>query len=311
MDILKLIFSSAFIFIVIRVSTPLIFASLSGLVAEKSGITNIGIEGIMLSSALVGVLASAFFKNAYIGLLVTCIFGMMMGLLLAVSIINLGANPVLSGLALNMLAQGGTVFVLYLITGDKGISAGINSLVVPNIAIPIIKDIPIIGKILSGHNLLTYLSFISVALIHVVLYKTKFGIRLRSVGENPDAAVSVGIDVNRTRYFALMVSGGLAALGGAFMSMGYLSWFSANMTAGRGFIGLAATTMGMGKPVGVMLASLLFGMTDALANSLFDINVPSQFIQMIPYISTVVGLSFYSYKSSNRKVKKNEKKSNN
>lgn len=311
MDILKLIFSSAFIFIVIRVSTPLIFASLSGLVAEKSGITNIGIEGIMLSSALVGVLASAFFKNAYIGLSVTCIFGMMMGLLLAVSIINLGANPVLSGLALNMLAQGGTVFVLYLITGDKGISAGINSLVVPNIAIPIIKDIPIIGKILSGHNLLTYLSFISVALIHVVLYKTKFGIRLRSVGENPDAAVSVGIDVNRTRYFALMVSGGLAALGGAFMSMGYLSWFSANMTAGRGFIGLAATTMGMGKPVGVMLASLLFGMTDALANSLFDINVPSQFIQMIPYISTVVGLSFYSYKSSNRKVKKNEKKSNN
>lgn len=311
MDILKLIFSSAFIFIVIRVSTPLIFASLSGLVAEKSGITNIGIEGIMLSSALVGVLASAFFKNAYTALLVTCIFGMMMGLLLAVSIINLGANPVLSGLALNMLAQGGTVFVLYLITGDKGISAGINSLVVPNIAIPIIKDIPIIGKILSGHNLLTYLSFISVALIHVVLYKTKFGIRLRSVGENPDAAVSVGIDVNRTRYFALMVSGGLAALGGAFMSMGYLSWFSANMTAGRGFIGLAATTMGMGKPVGVMLASLLFGMTDALANSLFDINVPSQFIQMIPYISTIVGLSFYSYKSSNRKVKKNEKESNN
>ena len=168
------------------------------------------------------------------------------------------------------------------------------SKVVPSIEIPLIKDIPILGEILSGHNVLTYVALLSVVVVYVLVNKSPLGLRIRSVGENPDAAESVGISVVKTRFIALMITGILSGLGGAFMSMGYVSWFARDMAAGRGYIALAAQNLGNATPIGTCLASFLFGIADALSSSLQILSVPAEFIQMIPYVTTVIGLIVYA-----------------
>lgn len=302
---LDTIMSADFIFIVIRVTTPLLFAALSALFAQKAGIVNIGVEGYMLTAALLGVVFSHYTQNVWISVFLTLLVTGLFSLIIAFSIIQFGTDEVLSGLAFNMFASGFTVFTLYQLTGDKGLSASLQSKVMPSINIPIIKDIPVLGTIISGHHILTYVSIISVLLVWFVLYRTKYGVKVRAVGENSKAAESVGINVNRIQYSALLVSSVFAALGGMFMSMGYLSWFSGNMTSGRGFIGLAATTMGQVEPLGVMLSSLLFGLADALSNSILNTNIPSEFLQMIPYIATILGLVLYSVRKNKVERKKN------
>ncbi|MFA6655171.1 MAG: ABC transporter permease, partial [Bacillota bacterium] len=188
----------------------------------------------------------------------------------------------------------GTVFLLYVVAGDKGVSSSLPSKVLPDWHIPVIKEIPVLGAILGKQNALTYMSLIAVVLVYLFLFKTSFGLRLRAVGENPDAADSVGISVHRVQFVALAISGALAGMGGAHLSMGYVSWFSRNMTSGRGFIALAAETLGYRHPVGVFLASLLFGFADALSNYMQSLRVPGEFVQMIPYLLTLVALTIYS-----------------
>jgi len=151
-----------------------------------------------------------------------------------------------------------------------------------------------VGEILSGHNVLTYLAFLSVLVIYIFLYKTPLGLRIRAVGENIDAATSVGINVRGIQFLSLILSGILGGFGGAYMSMGYVSWFSRDMTAGRGFIALAAEAMGGGAALGTMLTSLLFGFADSLSNSLQALRIPAEFVQMIPYLATIIGLVIYS-----------------
>ena len=186
------------------------------------------------------------------------------------------------------------MFLLSVICGDKGVSTSMASKVVPSVEIPLIKDIPILGEILSGHNVLTYVALLSVVVVYVLVNKSPLGLRIRSVGENPDAAESVGISVVKTRFIALMITGILSGLGGAFMSMGYVSWFARDMAAGRGYIALAAQNLGNATPIGTCLASFLFGIADALSSSLQILSVPAEFIQMIPYVTTVIGLIVYA-----------------
>jgi len=302
-SLLSTIFSANFLFSILRLTTPILLAALAALITDRAGVMNIGLEGIMLCAALAGVVGSAYTHNAFIGLLVAMLIGTLLGVIMAYCALNLKTDIILTGIAINLFASGGTVFILYAICKDKGASTSLASLTLPAISIPLIKDIPFLGTVLSGHNFLTYVAFIAVFLIWVLLYKTPLGLRIRVVGENPNAAESVGINVKKTQYYVLMISGVLASLGGAYMSMGYMDKFARDMVAGRGFIALAAEALGTGTPLGVMFSSLIFGAADALASNLQVLQVPVQFIQMIPYLLTIVGLIVYSV-SKTRQIKK-------
>jgi simple sugar transport system permease protein len=216
--------------------------------------------------------------------------GVLFSALLAYFHLYLGTNIILAGTAFNILASGGTVFLLYMLTGDKGSSSTLASGMVPTINIPFIQDIPFLGTVLSGHNIFVYLAFILAFLINKLIYNTKFGAHLRAVGEEPVAATSVGINVRKTKFQAILISGFLASLGGLNLSMAYLSSFQRDMTAGRGFIALAAVYLGGRKPWGTVLAAIIFGVADALSNQLGTLNIPSQLVQMIPYVITILAL---------------------
>jgi simple sugar transport system permease protein len=292
--VLKAIFSSLFVASVLRISTPLILPALGGLVSELAGVLNIALEGIMLVSAFTGVVFSAYTQNIWIGVLAGIISGILISALLAYFHLWLETDIFLAGIAINIMATGGTVFLLYVLTGDKGNSSTLASGMVPTIHIPIIQNIPEVSTILSGHGIFTYLAFIFAWLVSVLLYRTRLGVHMRAVGENPVAAASLGIKVKRTQLIAILFSGFLASLGGLTMSMSYLTLFQREMTAGRGFIALAAVYLGGRKPLGTLLAALLFGFADALSSQLGSLNIPSQLVQMIPYIITILALVVYA-----------------
>ncbi|MFO7886931.1 MAG: ABC transporter permease [Eubacteriales bacterium] len=308
MTVFEILISANFLRVILRVTTPILFATLAGAVSSRSGIFNIALEGIMLLSALIGVIFSAIFNSAWLGLLSAIFFGCLVGLFLGFLVLKFKTNDILAGIAINLMAAGGTIFMLFLVSGDRGVSSSIDSLVLPNVNIPLIQNIPFLGRVLSGHNVLTYFVFISVFLMHMFMYKTPLGLKIRAVGENPNAAESVGINVHKIQYIALGLSGVLSGFGGAFLSMGYLSYFTTNMTAGRGFIGLAANAMGRSTPIGGMLVALLFGTSDAMANVFQGgIDIPNELIRMIPYITVIVGLSAFSYRNMKKKERTIEK----
>jgi simple sugar transport system permease protein len=308
-NLIEIIFTANFGYAVLRVTTPILFAALGALISSRAGVINISLEGTMLTAALVGVVFSGISQSPWIGLMAAVLAGMLMGLTIAFFSLNLKTDIILAGIALNLMAGGGTIFALFVVSGDRGISSSIRSHVLPMIRIPYIQDTPVIGRILSGHNVLTYMSIIAVVVIYYLVYKTPLGLRIRAVGENSHAADSVGISVNKVQYIALIISGALAGFGGAYMSMGYVSWFSTNMTAGRGFIAMAANALGMATPFGVLLTSLLFGFADALSNSLHSLRIPSQFVQMIPYVATILGLLIYSIQQTSKanRIRKEQK----
>lgn len=301
-----LILTPEFGYSVIRVTTPILFAALGAVIANTAGIANIALEGLMLIAALVGVVVSSLTGSAWIGLFAAVLSGVIFAGILAFFTLYYKTNVILGGIALNLFASGGTVFFLYLFAHDKGTSASIASKVLPQVHIPFLKDIPVLGQILSGHNILTYMAMLAIVVIYFMFKKTAFGYRLRAVGENPNAADSVGINVMRTKAIALLLSGALAGLGGAFMSMGYVSWFARDMVAGRGWIAIAAEAMGKSSTLGTSLTSLLFGFTDATANTLRSLGIPSELLGTLPYVATLLGLIIYAV-SENRKKKKKTK----
>ncbi|MEG0151736.1 MAG: ABC transporter permease [Cellulosilyticaceae bacterium] len=302
--ILDILLTPEFGYSVIRVTTPILFAALGAVIANTAGIANIALEGIMLIAAFVGVIVSAFVGNAWVGLIAAVLAGMIFAGVLAFFTLYYKTNVILGGIALNMFASGGTVFFLYLFTGDKGTSASLASKTLPQINIPIIKDIPILGQIISGHNILTYVAMVAVVVIFIMFKKTAFGYRLKAVGENPNAADSVGINVIKTKATALVLSGALAGLGGAFMSMGYVSWFARDMVAGRGWIAIAAEAMGKSSTIGTAVTSLLFGAADATSNSLGVLGIPSELLRILPYVATILGLIGYAIAEDRKKKKK-------
>ncbi len=311
-NIWEIIFTTDFIFSVVRVTTPILLAALGAIVSDRAGVVNIGLEGIMLMAAITGVVISAQTQSALIGLFAAVCAGILIALILGYFVLEMKSNIILGGIAVNLFASGGSVFLLYVLTGEKGTSSSLASKVVPNINIPIIKDIPIIGEIISGHNLITYIAILSVVAVYLMLNKTPMGTKIRSVGENYHAAESVGINVKKVRYIALGLSGMFAGLGGAFLSMGYVSWFSRDMSAGRGWIALAAEAMGGGNTIGTTITALIFGFAQAFANSLQGLNIPSELITIIPNVVTVLGLCIFAITKTTkvRKVKANEKNNN-
>lgn len=289
-------FTIDFLFMWIRVATPILWAALGASICEKSGVVNLGLEGIMLIAALFGVIGSAFGGGLFWGIAAGVLSAVVVSVLFAYFHLILKANSVLCGTAINTIAAGLTVFVLQLLTGEKGSSSSLNSFQFPTLNIPIVENIPVLGRILSGHNILTYMGLLMVLFIHLFFYRTPIGLRIRAVGETPKAAESVGINVVRIRLLAILLCGIMAGFGGMYLSMGYLPMFTRDMVAGRGFIALAANAMGQSTPVGVLVSSLLFSFFDGLSNILQMLRIPAEFIQMLPYAATILFLTLYSIK---------------
>ena len=289
-------FTIDFLFMWIRVATPILWAALGASICEKSGVVNLGLEGIMLIAALFGVIGSAFGGGLFWGIAAGVLSAVVVSVLFAYFHLILKANSVLCGTAINTIAAGLTVFVLQLLTGEKGSSSSLNSFQFPTLNIPIVENIPVLGRILSGHNILTYMGLLMVLFIHLFFYRTPIGLRIRAVGATPKAAESVGINVVRIRLLAILLCGIMAGFGGMYLSMGYLPMFTRDMVAGRGFIALAANAMGQSTPVGVLVSSLLFSFFDGLSNILQMLRIPAEFIQMLPYAATILFLTLYSIK---------------
>lgn len=284
-----------FLFSVIRVSTPLVFGALAACITKKAGLMNLAIESMMLASALAGVLVSGATQSLLLGMLAGFAAAIAITLIISYAAFVMKCDLYLTSIAMNTALVGGTVFVMFLATGQKANTAGsIASLSISNWNIPLIKDIPVLGDILSGHNILTYVAFAMIFLVWFLLYKTKIGLRIRSVGENPNAAESVGISPRRIYFLSFGLSGFIAALGGMYMAMGYLSWFARDMMAGRGFISMSAMNIASGEPVSAALAALMFGSADALSNYMQMGKFPSELISMFPYVFTIVLLVLMS-----------------
>lgn len=284
--VLKLMASTAFLSSIIRITIPILFAALAATITSRAGVSNIGIEGTMSLTALFAIVFSSLTGSMFLGVLGAVIVGVMLSLAIGVFAFQLKTNIILCGIAINTLGEGGAVLLLYMFTGAKSDTASLGAFSLPTL----FDNIPIIG----GHSVLTYLALLSVVLVYILLYKTPLGVRIRAVGENPNAADSVGVGVNKIRYISLALCGVLAGLAGAYMSMSYMTMFSKGMIAGRGFIALAAEAMGRGEPVGVLLSSLLFGFAQATANYVKGTSLPAQLVDAIPYVVTILGLSIYA-----------------
>lgn len=287
---------------ILRAATPILFATLGASIAAKAGITNMALEGMMLFSALFGVIFSSITQSAWVGLLITIVIGGLMGMVLAFFVLNLKTDEILAAVAINLVATGGTVLIMVAFSGDRGVSSSIRSVAAPTVTIPFISQIPFIGKVISGQNVLTWFALISVLVLHLFLYKTPLGLSIRAVGENKNAAESVGISSKKIQYIALIISGALAAAGGFYLSGGYMNMFTKDMSNGRGFIALAASSMGGNTPVGGFLVSLLFGIAQALANIMqLKSIMPYEIVLMVPYLTTLIGLGVYYYAQKKRK----------
>ncbi len=308
-QLISMVFTTSFGYSIIRITSPILFAALAAVVAEKAGVSNIGLEGIMGISALFGVLFAYWRNNWLVGVLGALVVGAFLGLIMGFFALKLKTDIILAGIAINLMGGGGTIFLLYLFTGLKGNTASLTTpaMLTPRINIPLVQDIPVLGPILSGHSILTYVAFLLVLLVWVLLYKTATGLRIRAVGENPNAADSVGVSVLKIQYIALAISGALSGLGGAYMSMYYSQSWNTGIIAGRGFIALAAQAMGQGEPVGAMLSSLLFGFASALGNKMEGMpGFSSYLVAAIPYAVTIIGLVLYAAATIKR-IKKTRK----
>jgi simple sugar transport system permease protein len=273
-------------------SVPLIFGAMAGVLSERSGVINIAIEGQLLAGAFISGIIASLTQNTWAGLVVAPIAGMSIAWLLAVFAIKYGIDQVVLGFVLNVLVIGLTNFLYkkLLIPYQETWNAGGTF---SPIEIPILSKIPVLGPIFFAQSIIVYLMYVVVAIIHIALFKSKWGLRTRSVGEHPTAAESVGIDVNKVRFRNVLIAGAVAGLGGAFFTLGAVGAFSKEMTAGKGFIALAALIFGRWSPLGAVAAALIFGFADNLQGILTIIGtpIPSEFMLMAPYIATIIAVS--------------------
>lgn len=273
-------------------ATPIALAALCGVISERCAVINIAIEGIMLTSALAAVVAGTMTHNLYIGLLVAMLTGAILAAVHAVLCISFKVDQIVSGVAINIFAAGATSFISARFM-EKNADLLNNSGVFPQIPIPLLAKIPLLGPIFFENGLIVYLAIILTVLIHIVLFYTPWGLRTRAVGEHPRAADTLGINVYLVRYVNVILGGMVAGVGGAYFTIGSVGRFDEIMTAGKGFIGLAAMIFGKWNPFGAFASSLIFGFADSLQIKLqiLRVPIPSEFLLMAPYIVTMIVLA--------------------
>jgi ABC-type uncharacterized transport system permease subunit len=274
----------------LRYATPLAFAAMGGLFSERSGVVNIGLEGMMLSGAFFGILGADKLNSWALGLLCAALAGAGFALVHAFFAIHLRADQIVGGFAINFLALGITGYLFIDIYGGEGTPPDISE--IPDVHLSFLSDWYFIGPVLGQLNLMIWLAALTVLLTWVVMFKTPIGLRIRAVGEHPRAADTVGISVYKIRYAAVVLSGILAALGGAYLSIGFVNSFNQNMTAGRGYIALAAVIFGNWRPWGAAAAALLFGFSSALAQRLPAYSESAAVLfQALPYVLTLIAVA--------------------
>ncbi len=283
------------------ITTPLVFGSLSGVLCERSGVVNIAIEGQLLAGAFTASLVSSITHNAYAGLFAAALAGVLVSFLLAAFSIKYVVNQIIVGVVLNVLVSGLTGFLFEKIMKIKVDGATIYNQPVqlPDLPIPVLSQIPVIGPTLFRQSIIGYLMLVLVAAVWFGLFRTRWGLRIRAVGEHPKAADTVGINVNRTRFLNVLAGGAVAGVGGAYFTLVAVSSFSKDMTGGLGFIALAALIFGRWNPIGAALAALLFGVAGNLQSilSLAGTPIDGQFLAMLPYALTILAVSGFVGKS--------------
>ncbi|GAB4420254.1 MAG: ABC transporter permease [Anaerolineae bacterium] len=273
-----------------RFVTPILLAALGGLICERVGVFNIALEGLMLTGAFAAVVGSYYAGSAVGGVLAAALAGAALAAIFALFAITLRGDMIVLGIALNLLAAGLTVFLLRTIFGVKGAFQDPSIQGLGKIDLPGIETLPILGPLLSGHSWLIYLSWLLVVGMQLLLFRHALGLRMRGVGEHPEAAATLGVNVTALRYLAVLLSGALCGLAGAQLSLGNVTLFVENMSAGRGWIAVVAVMFGQAHPLGVFAASLLFGLADSIGFRLQGLQMPSQFTGMVPYVVTLVSL---------------------
>jgi general nucleoside transport system permease protein len=276
----------------VLLSVPLIFGALSGVLCERAGVVNIAIEGQLLAGAFLSALVGSLTDSLLAGLIAAIVAGVAVSWILAVFAVKYFVDQVIVGVVVNTLVLGVTSF-LYTSVMTEDPERYNSPPVMQPIAIPILSDIPVIGPVLFNQSLIVYLMYAIVVTIHLALFRTRWGLRVRAVGEHPKAADTVGIDVNRLRFRNVLLGGVVAGLGGAFFTLASVGAFGTNMTAGKGFIALAAMIFGRWSPLGAVGAALLFGFADQLQQvlSIIGTPIPSQFMLMAPYLATLFAVA--------------------
>ena len=290
---MELLLGAGVIAATLRLATPIAFAALGGVITERSGVTNIALEGCMLVGAFFGILAADKTGSPALAVVIGLLAGTALAAIHAVASVTWRADQIVTGMALNILALGVTSYLNYEIYGS-GVPSGVQLL--PALSLDFLAGVPFVGGVIGRQNVLVWLALVLVIVLQLYLFRTVAGLRLRAVGEHPRAADTVGIDVRRTRYWAVLASGAIAALGGVYLTVADTGSFTDGLTNGRGFIGLAAMIFGRWTPLGAAAAALIFGYGDALSVSLQgaaigELRFPVQLLSTIPYLLTILAVA--------------------
>ncbi|MGO4988289.1 ABC transporter permease [Gallicola sp. Sow4_E12] len=302
MNASSIIAISAFLYTALRLAVPITLAGIGETISEKSGVLNIGIEGLMLIGAFTSFIITFYTQNVFLGILLGVVSGVVISLIHAVLSIHGRGDQTVIGLSINFLVLGLTSFIFLIFFGKSTELPSIET--IGTSSIPVLSQIPILGKVLFQQDIIVYLMFILLIGSWILIFKTEWGVQLTAAGENPRAVDNAGLNVNRIRYVVCAFNGGICGLAGAYMSVVQFGFFIENITAGRGYIALAAVTLGRRNPVGVFLAALLIGATEAVQYNFQSsgIQIPSQFFTILPYIVSIVVLLLSIGKSRDPKA---------
>lgn len=290
MNVLEQIFSAATLFVVLMKVAPLLLAALGGAFTQQGNILNIGLEGMMLIGAFASIAVGSAVKNPWVGVLAAIAAGLVLSLIYALATLWLKADFIVVGIGVNLLAAGLSVFLLQVIYGNPGTTPSTSNITLPRVSLGPLAHIPVIGPAVNNQTALVWFAFLCVPLASLVLYRTRYGVHLRAVGEDEAAAEAAGIAVTRVKAQSILISGVLCGVAGAQLAMATLGSFTAGMTSGRGFIAVAALTFGLAKPVRTMVAAFIFGAADAVADQLGIAGFNSNLALMTPYVITIVAL---------------------
>ena len=287
-DILHLLVSSSLWQAALAAAVLLLLPALGGVISERSGVVNIAMEGMILTGAFFAVYADLHLHNPWLATLVAMIAGGLMALIHAIVSIRFRADQIVSGIAINIFAAGLTVFLINRLYGVQDVGHVSQAESLPNIVVPGLSNIPFLGPVLFNQNVIVYVALVLLVLTHIVLFKTRLGLRIRAVGEHPQAADTAGINVFALRYGAVITSGLLSGLAGAFLAIGVSNTFVPNMSDGRGYIALAAMIFGKWTPFGAFIACVIFGVGEAIYYNNSIIHASPYLLSMLPYVLTLV-----------------------